>query len=71
MPLTKKELNRGLWIIINEKECLYPLVQKKIIRAIKHQKHEVIIGGEGVLAIKLKAFIPGLFRKLIRKQSAT
>ena len=44
---------------------------KKIIRAIKHQKHEVIIGGEGVFAIKLKAFIPSLFRKLIRKQSAT
>jgi len=44
---------------------------KKMLYAIKNKKREVIIGREGVLALKIKAFFPWLFQKIIQKQSPT
>lgn len=41
----------------------------QIIGAIASQKEEVLIGGKELLAVKIKRFFPGLFARIIRRQS--
>lgn len=41
----------------------------QIVRAITAHKEEVLIGGRELLAVKIKRFFPGLFGRIIRKQS--
>ena len=41
----------------------------QIIKAVKADKEEVLIGGKEILAAKIKRFSPKLFGKIIRKQS--
>jgi len=40
---------------------------KKIVRAIKRQKPEVLVGGKELLMVYIKRFFPNLSRKLVRK----
>lgn len=42
---------------------------KQIISAIIQNKEEIYVGGKELLIVKIKRFLPGLFGKLIRKQS--
>ncbi|MGZ3904850.1 MAG: SDR family oxidoreductase [Bacteroidia bacterium] len=42
---------------------------KRILNAIKSDKHEVLIGGREIKAVTLKRFFPSLFYKQIKKQS--
>lgn len=42
---------------------------EKIIEAIKKDKEEILIGGKEIKAVWLKRFLPGIFAKIIRKQS--
>lgn len=41
----------------------------QIMTAIVQQKEEVLIGGRELLAVKIKRFFPGLFSRIIRRQS--
>ena len=41
----------------------------KIVKAIRSDKKEILVGGKELLAVKLKRFFPLLFEVLIRKQS--
>jgi len=40
---------------------------KKILRAIRKQKPEVLVGGKELLMVYFKRFIPALYRKMVRK----
>lgn len=42
-----------------------------MLRAVLKEKREVLIGNKEIKAVTLKRFFPGLFWKIIRKQSAT
>jgi short-subunit dehydrogenase len=42
---------------------------KQIISAILSDKEEIFVGGKELLIVKIKRFFPGLFGRLIRKQS--
>lgn len=42
---------------------------KRIIKAIEHNRQEVLIGGKELLIVKIKRFFPSLFDKIIRRQS--
>ncbi len=44
---------------------------KKIVKAIKKQKPEVLVGGKELLMVHIKRFFPGLARKMVRKIKAT
>lgn len=44
---------------------------KKIVRAIRRQKPEVLVGGKELLMVYIKRFFPGLARKMVRKIKAT
>lgn len=44
---------------------------KKIVKAIKKRKPEVLVGGKELLMVYIKRFLPGLARNLVRKVSAT
>jgi short-subunit dehydrogenase len=44
---------------------------RQIVRAAGKNKPEVLIGNKEILAVYLKRFVPGIFRKIIRKQKAT
>jgi short-subunit dehydrogenase len=43
----------------------------KIVRAAQKNKPEVFIGNQEIMAVYLKRFFPSIFRKVIKKQSAT
>lgn len=42
-----------------------------VLKAVKKEKKEVLIGNKEILAAKIKRFAPALFWKIIKKQSAT
>jgi short-subunit dehydrogenase len=42
---------------------------KEIISGILKNKEEIFVGGKELLIVKIKRFFPGLFEKIIRKQS--
>lgn len=42
---------------------------KKIIKAIKDGKEEILVGGKELAIVSIRRFFPKLFSKLIRKQS--
>jgi dehydrogenase/reductase SDR family protein 7B len=42
----------------------------EILKAVRQQKIEVLVGNKELLAVKIKRFFPSLFWKIIRKQSA-
>ncbi len=42
---------------------------RQIIQGILKNKEEIFIGGKELLAVKIKRFFPGLFGRIIRKQS--
>jgi dehydrogenase/reductase SDR family protein 7B len=42
---------------------------KQIISGILNDKEEIFVGGKELLIVKIKRFFPGLFDRLIRKQS--
>lgn len=44
---------------------------KKIVKAIRKQKPEVLVGGKELLMVYIKRFLPGLSRTLVRKVKAT
>lgn len=44
---------------------------KKIVKAIKKQKPEVLVGGKELLMVYIKRFLPGLARKIVRKIKST
>ncbi|MFH1320988.1 MAG: SDR family oxidoreductase [Bacteroidota bacterium] len=44
---------------------------KKIIKAIRKNKQEVLIGGKEIMLIHIKRFLPELCSKLVRKVKAT
>jgi dehydrogenase/reductase SDR family protein 7B len=43
----------------------------KILKAVEQNKKDVLIGNREIKAVTLKRFFPGLFWKVIKKQSAT
>jgi short-subunit dehydrogenase len=43
----------------------------KIVRAAQKNKPEVLVGNKEIMAVYLKRFFPSIFRKVIKKQSAT
>jgi short-subunit dehydrogenase len=43
------------------------VLAKKIIKAIKNKKEELIVGGKETIGVYLKRFLPKLFSKIIRK----
>ena len=43
----------------------------QMLKAIEKRQIEVLIGNKEIKAVKLKRFLPGLFWKVIKKQSAT
>ena len=43
----------------------------QILTAVANKQREVLIGNKEIKAVKLKRFLPNLFWKVIRKQSAT
>lgn len=43
---------------------------RKLITAVRKRKKEVLIGNKEIKAVTLKRFFPGIFWKVIRKQSA-
>ncbi|MHB9055787.1 MAG: SDR family oxidoreductase [Paludibacteraceae bacterium] len=44
---------------------------RKIVKAIKKQKSEVLVGGKELLMVYIKRFLPGLSRKMVRKIKST
>jgi short-subunit dehydrogenase len=44
---------------------------KKIVKAVRKQKPEVMVGGKELLMVYFKRFIPALNRKLVRKIKST
>lgn len=44
---------------------------KKLLEAVAKKKKEILIGNKEIIAVYIKRFFPGLFWKIIRKQSAT
>ncbi len=44
---------------------------RKIVKAIRNQKPEVLVGGKELLMVYIKRFLPGLARKMVRKIKAT
>lgn len=44
---------------------------RQLVNAVSKKKKEVLIGNKEIKAVTLKRFLPGLFWKVIRKQSAT
>lgn len=44
---------------------------RQIFKAVKKEKKEVLIGNKEIKAVTLKRFLPKLFWKVIKKQSAT
>ena len=44
---------------------------KKIVKAIKNQKQEVLVGGKELMMVHIKRFFPNLSRKLVRKIKPT
>jgi len=44
---------------------------RQILKAIRHEKEEVFIGGSELRAVWIKRFFPGLFTKLIRNVKHT
>jgi dehydrogenase/reductase SDR family protein 7B len=44
---------------------------EELLKALQAKKREVLIGKSELLAVYLKRFFPGLFWRIIRKQSAT
>ena len=44
---------------------------RQLFQAVKREKKEVLIGNKEIKAVTLKRFLPRLFWKVIRKQSAT
>jgi dehydrogenase/reductase SDR family member 7B len=42
---------------------------RQILKGILQNKEEILVGGKELLIVKIKRFFPGLFGKLIRKQS--
>lgn len=42
----------------------------ELLQAVANKKHEILIGGKEIKAVTLKRFLPKLFYKIIRKQSA-
>ncbi|WP_294070776.1 SDR family NAD(P)-dependent oxidoreductase [Proteiniphilum sp. UBA1028] len=44
---------------------------RKIVKAIKQQKPEVLVGGPELLMVYIKRFIPSLSRRLVRQINAT
>lgn len=44
---------------------------RKLITAVEKNKKEVLIGNREIKAVLMKRFFPGLFWKIIKKQSAT
>lgn len=43
----------------------------QLIKAVRSNKKEVLIGNKEILAVQIKRYLPGLFWKIIRRQSAT
>lgn len=44
---------------------------KELLKALKKQKKEVLIGNKEIMAVTVKRFFPKLFFNIIKKQSAT
>ncbi len=44
---------------------------KKLLNAVQLEKKEILIGNKEIKAVTLKRFLPNLFWKIIKKQSAT
>lgn len=44
---------------------------RQLLKAVEKNKKEVLIGNKEIFAVKMKQYLPGLFWKIIRKQSAT
>jgi hypothetical protein len=44
---------------------------RQIVRAASKNKPEVLIGNKEIIAVYLKRFVPGIFRRVIAKQKAT
>jgi short-subunit dehydrogenase len=44
---------------------------RQLLIGLQNQKREVLIGNKEIKAVTLKRFFPGLFWKIIKKQSAT
>lgn len=44
---------------------------RKIVRAIRKQKPEVLVGGKELLMVYIKRFLPGIVRRMVRKIKAT
>jgi len=44
---------------------------RQLLKALAGKKREVLIGNKEILAVRIKRFFPGLFWRIIKKQSAT
>jgi short-subunit dehydrogenase len=50
-----------------ENGMLPEVAASKIVKAIKAEKEEILVGGKEIYAVYLKRFFPGVFSKIIRK----
>ncbi len=51
---------------MSAEECV-----RQLYKAVEAEKREILIGNREIKAVTLRRFLPGLFWKIIRKQSAT
>lgn len=69
--LNEKGLTHG--VMDHNQETGMPIEEcvEKLLKAVKNQKKEVLIGNREIKAVTLKRFFPSIFWKVIKKQSAT
>lgn len=63
---THGEMDHNQETGMSSEECV-----KQLLSAVENNKKEVLIGNKEIKAVTLKRFLPKLFWKVIRKQSAT
>jgi short-subunit dehydrogenase len=51
---------------ISAEECA-----QRLIKGIQKDKRDIFIGGKEMMSLKIQRFLPGLFHRIIKKQSAT
>ncbi|MCK4663885.1 MAG: SDR family oxidoreductase [Bacteroidales bacterium] len=69
--LTKNGSSHGIMDAGQEEGISVEKCAKKIIRAIKKNKKEVLIGGKEILMVYIKRFFPRLFNKIVLKINPT
>jgi dehydrogenase/reductase SDR family member 7B len=69
--LTKEGVQHGLMDHNQATGMTVAVFVKKMLSAVSKRKKEVLVGNREIKAVTLKRFFPGLFWKIIKKQSPT